>query len=388
LAAAVGGTGGNWLIFAEAFQNTVRAGAYYLGKVLIPWPQSNIVVWEMVPGLAISLFIVLAGFALLLMAIWGWRRRDVGIPLLGAIWFAATLAPSFLLTISDFSGGSEIVAVGKFPVAERYLYLPSVGLALIFGWLFCGMFSTRWRKQANWAAIAVVVVLSAVTIYRGYIWSNNLRLWSDTTSKVTTHGPPWNELGRAYLDNGDDDNALQSFRHALTLKNSSPERATIGHNIGTIYLRRQNLAQAETYFTAAIAAKPTFAESHYGLGLAHAARVGQAIADGDSNVTIKNRMNLAVSHFATAIRIKPDFHLARLLSARIQADYGQLLEREGSQQQATVAYRSARAQIDAVVAGIPKFERQQYVDDWSSEVNVDLYQLSARIDANLQRVSH
>ena len=99
-------------------------------------------------------------------------------------------------------------------------------------------------------------------------------------------------------------------------------------------------------------------------------------------------MNLAVSHFATAIRINPDFHLARLLSARIQADYGQLLEREGSQQQATVAYRNARAQIDAVVAGIPESERQQYVDGWSSEVNVDLYQLSTRIDANLQRIGN
>ena len=78
--------------------------------------------------------------------------------------------------------------------------------------------------------------------------------------------------------------------------------------------------------------------------------------------------------------------MARLLSARILVDYGQMLEREGILQQAVIAYRSARAQIDAVIATIPGAELQQYIERWSVDLNVDLNQLSARIDTNLQRL--
>jgi tetratricopeptide (TPR) repeat protein len=378
--------GGLRLEFGNAMENIIRAGGYYLVKALIPWPQSNVVVWEMLPGLAVSSLILLAGSALLVLAVWWWRRQGDGAPLLGAIWFLATLAPSLVIAVSDFSGGAEIAAAGKFPVAERYLYLPSVGLALALGSLLCVMSSTRWRKRIIWAGIAVVMTYSAATIARGYTWHNNLRLWSDTTAKVTTHGPPWNELGRAFLARGEKEQALQSFLHALTLKNSSPERATISHNIGSIYLQRRNLPQAEAYFRVAIEAKPNMAEAHYGLGSTYTARVGRMLSEDGSRESLKADMNLAFRHYTAAARINPDFHLARLLAARIQADYGQILEREGQPRQAIVAYRSARAQIDAIISGIPEPERQQYVEAWSTDVNVDLQQLSARVDANLQRL--
>jgi tetratricopeptide (TPR) repeat protein len=378
--------GGMVLIFANAFESFIRAGAFYFTKVFLPWPQSNIVVWEMLPGLAASLSFLLVGCAILFLAIRWWRRRSDGIPLLGALWFVTALAPSLVVAISDFSGGAETAAAGKYPVAERYLYLPSVGVALLLASLFCVILLTRWRKQVLMAGIAFIVVMSAATIYRGYIWNNNLRLWSDTTTKVTTHGPPWNELGRAYLDQSDDENALQSFLHALTLLNTQPERATISHNIGTIYLHRQNLSAAETYFRSAIELKPSMAEAQYGLGLVYTAQVGQAAADGAGGDSLKSKMNLAVSHFAAAIQIDPGFTVARLLSARILVDYGQMLEREGILQQAVIAYRSARGQIDAVIATIPGAELQPYIERWSVDLNVDLNQLSARIDTKLQRL--
>jgi tetratricopeptide (TPR) repeat protein len=374
------------LSLGKSAWSLIRAGAYYLLKLVLPWPQSNIVVWEMLPGFAAATLILLFGLAVVALAIGWWRKQGDGVPLLALFWIAIGIAPSLVIAIGDVSLGGSVAAAGKFPVAERYLYLPSVGLALFLGAFCCAVLATRWRKQAGWVMTLLIVVYAGATLNRGFTWNNNLRLWSDTTAKVKTHGSPWNELGRAYLALDDDENALRSFKRALGLNNTSTDRATMSHNIGTIYLRRQDLGQAENYFRLALDVMPTLAEPHYGMGLVYTVRIGSIYRDGGSTELLEKHVTNATRHFTTATRINPDFHLARLLTARVQADYGQALERQGNLHGALAAYRLALAQIDATMERIPPAELGRYQQQWQGQVNVDLATLRSRLDDGLQRL--
>jgi hypothetical protein len=95
----------------------------------------------------------------------------------------------------------------------------------------------------------------------------------------------------------------------------------------------------------------------------------------------------ATRHFATATRINPDFHLARLLTARVQADYGQVLEQQGNTRGAIAAYRLALSQIDATTERIPPVELQRYQQEWQVQVNVDVTELRSRLDESMRRLN-
>ncbi len=375
------------LTIGKSAWHLVRASAYYLGKLVVPWPQSNIVVWEMLAGFATSALILLFGVGLAALAGRWWRRHGDGVPLFALFWIAISVAPSLVIAIGDVNAGGTVVGAGKFPVAERYLYLPSVGLALLLGVFIRAALATSWRRQAGWVMFLLIVAYSAGTLNRGFTWNNNLRLWSDTTAKVKTHGSPWNELGRSYLALDDDENALRSFKHALELENTRLDRATMSHNIGTIYLRGQDLGQAEIYFRLSLDTMPTLAEPHYGMGLVYTLRIGAIFRDGGSIESLAMHVTNATQQFTTATRINPDFHLARLLTARVQADYGQVLEQQGNTRGAIAAYRLALSQIDATTERIPPVELQRYQQEWQVQVNVDVTELRSRLDESMQRLN-
>ena len=227
--------------------------------------------------------------------------------------------------------------------------------------------------------MALAVVYSLATLERGMVWSNNIRLWTDTTEKVPRHGSPWNQLGRAYFEIGDDENALPAYERALELLPASESRYRISHNIGTIYLRQRDLEKAERQFRYALKARKELAEPHYGLGLMYTYKVSDVYDSGGSGDLVRANVELAVGHYESAIRINPDFHVARLMLARILADYGRVLVADGNKRQAVALHESAMSQIDTMLARTPVDERELYVKEWHEQVNINVYELKARI---------
>ena len=296
------------------FWNPLRAAAWYLQKLLVPWPQANFAVWEMVPSVTMSLAILgVAALALLASARLWWQNKNAGI-LLGICWTGLALAPSLAATLSG---------VAETPVAERYLYLPSVGFAIAVGGALALLLqatgSAGGRRVVLGGYALLCAVLLALCLQRGLVWQNDLRLWTDATARAPDYALPWVERGKAQAASGDDGTALDFFERARTLKGSAQTRAVASYNTGLLYAQRNEIFRAEQAFREAVTINPAYGKGYYGLG-----RIALARATGPGAGTTEERrllLDQGAADLQRAIEISPGFvdawvQLARVLAAR------------------------------------------------------------------------
>jgi len=300
--------------------NPLRALAWYLGKLVVPWPQANFAVWEMVPEIPVSLGILAVALLLLLAVarLW-WQGRGDGrirsaVILLGLCWTGLALAPSLAATLSG---------VAETPVAERYLYLPSVGFALAvggaLGLLLQASGGAGGRRLVLGGYTLLCAVLLALCLQRGLVWQNDLRLWADATARAPAYALPWVERGKAQAASGDDSTALAFFERARTLKGSAQTRAVASYNTGLLYAQRNEIFRAEQAFRDAVTINPAYGKGYYGLG-----RIALARATGPGAGTTAERrllLDQAAANLQRALEVSPGFvdawvQLARVLAAR------------------------------------------------------------------------
>ncbi len=210
----------------------------------------------------------LAGFAACLLAaaaFLGLRKRDRAISF-GFIWFFATLLPVL---------NARWMAANVF--AERYLYLPSVGLAWVFGWCAVriwdraqeGFRRARWAAAAAFAGILLLCVTRIVT--RNRDWRNDVRLYTRTVTQQPEAYEILNNLGATYWNQGRMDAARREWMDAYSIH---PENAVLLNNLGLLYQREKDFAQAVSYFHRAMLLKPAYTDPHLNLGETYA-KMGQ-----------------------------------------------------------------------------------------------------------------
>jgi tetratricopeptide (TPR) repeat protein len=189
----------------------------------------------MLPSMLFT-FIILT-FTLLISA-WGvyrWRK-GFGLPLLTMIIFLATIAPPIPLSWGKTS----------LPVAERYLYTPSLALVIAFAGLYA--YSSKYpgfHKTVAAAGLGLTVLFSIQTFLHNDVWQNEIVFWEDViTNKGSAQlGFTWLNLGNAYQNSGNEDKALQSYLTGLenNIISSSETRSKLFERVGNIYL---NIAQS------------------------------------------------------------------------------------------------------------------------------------------------
>jgi tetratricopeptide (TPR) repeat protein len=236
----------------------VGAAGTYLRLLAIPHPQ-NAYIADLPAGnmaLAANAIIVAAFVALL---VWAWKRNERAW-LFSLLWIAVTLAPSF----------GVIAKPSTAPLAERYLYLPSVGFcwALGLGVARAQQVYGRARGAVALAAVSVAIVAGAgaATMKRNSVWADNYSLWSDTAEKNDVDGLPLRSLAAATLEKGDAQTAERLFLQALERRNTTRGKYIIYNNLGTIALGRNDDVVAERYYRQAAEFEPAPALL-YNLGL-------------------------------------------------------------------------------------------------------------------------
>ena len=221
------------------------------------------------------------------------------------------------------------------PLAERYLYLPSVGFCLLAG----DLFARCWRRAAAGpmrvgaaTALAVVLVAAAVaTARRNPVWHDDVALWQDTEPKSRTSGMAARGLGTAYQQTGRPDLARAAFERALQRRNTPRGLQTIYNNLGTLAMYDRDYAAAEGHYRAALAANPNAPDTLFNLGLAILQR-GALSADA---------ARAAMPYYEQARRINPhdpDVEAAIAQAYQVLGDH-------------TAAARHARAALDLGAQG-------------------------------------
>lgn len=242
------------------------------------------------------------------------------------LWFLVTLAPSL----------SIVIKIPEVPVAERYLYLPSVGFCLAIGSALALLIEKRaaLRTPVMAASAVVVLLFLAGTMRRSQVWASDAALWQDTSAKSPSAAMPLQSFGDTLVRANRLDEAEQVYHEALRRNGSAHDRAATYSNLGMVALTRGSMEQAEEYYRQALAERVT-AEALYSAGAIGLRRADAASAAGDVE-TMRERAEQAVENLSRAERMSP-------LDANLQFALAYGMSLVGRQREAGAHYEKALA---------------------------------------------
>jgi tetratricopeptide (TPR) repeat protein len=242
----------------------------------------------------------------------------------GFCFFLIPLLPAFLIRSIPY------------PFAERYLYLPSFGLLLLFAALLGRVADRqRWRALLAVPVITVILIYSVGTILRNPVWKDSYTLWSDAVAKAPNVADAHFNLGATLKARGRVREAIRQYEIAVSLDSSKP---WMHRSLGSSYADVGRRDKAIEQYLIALKIDPDDAKTHNDLGSVYGemGRYDQAIKQFRAAVTLDpddpvDRTNLglalmyvgaldeAIEQLRAAVRLKPgDVAFQRRLSEAIK----------------------------------------------------------------------
>jgi protein O-mannosyl-transferase len=340
-------------------ENVFVSYVRYIGKAfwpshlvpMYPRPESLLPTWQVVGAIALLLFISAVGLRL---------RHDRPYLAVGWFWFLGTLVPMI-----------GIITVGEQAMADRYAYIPFIGLFIAVVWTV-GTAVSKLRIPTAWpaaAAVVVVLVLGCLTYRQIAYWHNNETLWRYTLSVTDRNYVAHNNLALSLAKRGLPEEAILHFRTAKALHSYSNDQIValcwyelhVGHpqqamedcnsvlhspfisndfksqagawsGLGLAALQLQRYDEAAENFQKALRLNPEEGNALVGTGLL-ALRQGQS--------------DLAVAQLLHAVTVEPTDANALLFADALRRD-GRLAEADSALAQVhKLASDLAQAQSDA-----------------------------------------
>ncbi len=306
---------------AEAFPLGVRLlnapVAYVLYLVRTVWP-TGLSVFYPHPGSAISIASAAgAAGALAVISIVALRQAARRPHLfVGWFWFLGMLVPVI-----------GLVQVGGQQMADRYTYLPIVGLFVLAVW-------TPWRDRLLFGvAMAAVAALAFTARVQTATWRNTTTLFEHALAVNPNNAIAHTNLGSFLGQQGQYDAALEHLRRAVAI---NPDSAPAQNNLGLALSMTGRSGEAFSRFEQALAIDPAIVSAHMNWGQA---LVGNGRADE------------ALEHFRAALELQPDSAEIRKALASTYRDLGRGLAQRGEIAGATSHFRGAlRLQPDDPLA--------------------------------------
>ncbi|MCK5215174.1 MAG: tetratricopeptide repeat protein [Candidatus Omnitrophica bacterium] len=197
----------------------------------------------------------------------------------------------------------KIIPVGSFIIADRYTYLPSIGLSFIIaqGYIFLTHHKTpfiqRLRPIIIFLLLVCLTTLSFLTFNRCQVWKDSYTLWSDVIDKYPRVPLAYNNRGLICYSRGQYHAAINDFNQAL---HYYPNYSQAYNNRGSIYAHLERYDLALQDFNKALAFNPDYREAYNNRGNIHRNRGRFDLALADYNQMLQMDSHDAYALFKRA----------------------------------------------------------------------------------------
>lgn len=243
---------------SERVANAVLSYGRYL-KMLV-WPVDLTVLYPYLRPVPVGAA-ALSALVLVVLSALAWRARKTQPPLIvGWLWFLGTMVPVI-----------GLVQVGSQALADRYTYLPSVGIFIAVAW---GVEAAARRVNVPrivmaGAGGAVVIVWAIVAYHQTRVWTSTETLWRHAVDVVPQSARAHNSLGVAYGNSGRTAEAAEQFRIASGLQLDVETARDVFPNLGRALMTQGKVADAIPYLERARQVSPERSDVWHQLGLAY-----------------------------------------------------------------------------------------------------------------------
>ncbi len=269
------------LPFLERVVNAIVSYVSYLDKIF--WPVDLAVFYPYESSLSLGQVFGSALILIIISAAVIYYIKKAPFLFVGWFWYLGTLIPVI-----------GLVQVGGQAMADRYTYLPSIGIAIMLVWGIPLLFQREdMRKKVLFpAGIAYLAILAVLTWQQCGYWKKSVELFNHALYITKNNAQPHINLGLALAAEGKSKEAIDHYNEAIRLK---PDYVEAYNNRGNAYNNLGQYQRAIEDYTKVIGLNPHHTKAYYNRGTAYA-KLG--------------RYQLAIEEFNKAILLQPDYTLA------------------------------------------------------------------------------
>src|SRR5262245_15056736 len=281
--------------------------------VFYPHPNDTLALWEVTFAILLLLAITAAAIVF---------RKQRPYLLTGWFWYLVMLIPVI-----------GIIQVGEQGHADRYTYLPHVGLFMAVVWFAIDVATVRQSKPRlaiTTAAVLIILALMWAAFIQTSYWRNSETLWTHALAVTSDNDVAHNNLGYLCNDRGELDRAISHFESAEKIRSAKRDphydlaSAFVQMNLGDALARKGRSDEAMVHYDEAITLQPDYADAYYNRGtvLLAKGRVDEAIADlaktlemhpydADAHTSLGNALlqkgspREAIAQYVTALALAP-----------------------------------------------------------------------------------
>jgi protein O-mannosyl-transferase len=260
---------GNYLL---AYTVYLKHTVYPVGLALVyPYSETNPSIWSV--GFAALILLLISMIAMA-------GRRKHPYLLAGWLWYVGMFLP-VILTMQATQNAR----------ADRYTYLPQIGLLILMTW-GAVEFSSNWRRRrlvlGSAAAVILACLLAGAYVQTTY-WKDSVSIWTRSVACTSENYFAENCLGSALNNQGKWDEAVQHLQRSLQFK---PDNIQTHVNLGIALSNQGKTEEAISQFEQTLRLNPHSIEAHYYLA--------DALASQD-------KLEEAIPHYEQALQFRPDY---------------------------------------------------------------------------------
>jgi tetratricopeptide (TPR) repeat protein len=255
--------------------------------VFYPHPENRLPVWEIFACLAVLICITFTALVL--------RKRRPYL-LTGWFWYLGMLVPVI-----------GLVQVGWQGRADRYTYLPQIGLYIAITWVVADLTASfRYQRAAlSIAAIGVIAALSSCAWIQTSYWRDSETLFAQALAVTRNNDVAENNLGIVFLSKGKLDEAIALLQSAADLR---PDNSPAQENLAKALLQKGRVAEALVHYRKLLELQPQNMEVHNIVGtvLVQQGRIREGAEEWEKVLSIDPDNGNAMSNLAWVFATSPD----------------------------------------------------------------------------------